>query len=100
MPANATSRLLAAGLMMNTSVAMAHDWYPRSCCEERDCGPVLSATRSSKGIWATTANGTVFVPDTFEWETSPDGRMHVCVRRDFTDPTKLVVLCAFRGPGL
>jgi hypothetical protein len=39
------------------------------------------------------------VPDGFEWEASPDGRMHVCLRQDFHDPAKLAVLCAFRSIG-
>jgi hypothetical protein len=57
-------------------------------------------SRGEGGVWVTTRHGTVFVPDTFEWEASPDGQMHVCLRRDFDDPTKLAVLCAFRSSGI
>lgn len=93
-------RLAAILAGLGGSPAGAHSWYPRSCCSERDCGPVLTARKVDGGLWATTAIGTVFVPDSFAWELSPDGATHVCMRPDFDDPHKLVVLCAFRGPGL
>jgi hypothetical protein len=94
-------RLLAMSILSAGAFsAEAHDWYPRSCCSGSDCGPVISSARAERGLWATTRNGTVFVPDVFPWEPSPDGRMHVCVRRDFVDPSKFAVLCVFRGPGL
>lgn len=72
--------LLALLLLSGISPAMAHSWYPRSCCgggdADGDCRPVdcSSIKPTSDGwIW----NGVEFPRRTLH--PSEDGGCHVCV---------------------
>lgn len=79
--------------------ARAHDWYPYSCCHNQDCGPVDSVAPQGDGsrlVTVTRAGGkmTVVIPREFKEQSSPDGRLHVCVTEAGT------LLCVFNGPGV
>ena len=76
------------------SVALAHDWYPVSCCSDKDCRPLIEESgetvRESAEGWTlwdgrTIAGGIA--------KLSPDRRFHVC-----ESPTK-TILCFFAPPG-
>src|SRR5436190_14604091 len=64
--------LLAAPLFAFTAPAKPHthvdpdgqqvSWYPRECCHEGDCRPVVSIAPDPSGLWMTLMDGyTVFV---------------------------------------
>ena len=76
------------------SVALAHDWYPVSCCSDKDCRPLIEESgetvRESAEGWTlwdgrTIARGIA--------KLSPDRRFHVC-----ESPAK-TILCFFAPPG-
>jgi hypothetical protein len=76
------------------SVALAHDWYPVSCCSDKDCRALIEESgetvRESAEGWTlwdgrTIARGIA--------KLSPDRRFHVC-----ESPTK-TILCFFAPPG-
>lgn len=88
-----------AGSLALTVVAHAHDWYPRECCSDRDCAPADTVVRRDDGSYFVTSRGmSVVIPaDYNKWRSSPDARIHVCIRRLRSGSEYLV--CAFRGPG-
>lgn len=88
-----------AGSLVLTAVAHAHDWYPRECCSDRDCAPADTVVRRDDGSYFVTSRGmSVVIPaDYNKWRSSPDARIHVCIRRLRSGSEYLV--CAFRGPG-
>ena len=76
------------------SVAFAHDWYPVSCCSDKDCRALIEESgetvRESAEGWTlwdgrTIARGIA--------KLSPDRRFHVC-----ESPAK-TILCFFAPPG-
>jgi hypothetical protein len=76
------------------SVALAHDWYPVSCCSDKDCRALIEESgetvRESAEGWTlwdgrTIARGIA--------KLSPDRRFHVC-----ESPAK-TILCFFAPPG-
>jgi hypothetical protein len=76
------------------SVTLAHDWYPVSCCSDKDCRPLIEESgetvRESAEGWTlwdgrTIARGIA--------KLSPDRRFHVC-----ESPAKRI-LCFFAPPG-
>jgi hypothetical protein len=93
--------LVTAGLMsvcVAATAAWPHDWYPRECCGDGDCGPADSVVRREDGSYLVTSRGmSVVIPaDYGRWRESPDGRIHVCIRRLRSGSEYLI--CAFRGP--
>src|ERR1700745_3772612 len=68
--------------------AMAHDWYPMECCNNKDCSPVdnvtqfIPATGGMAQLVVTSKHGTATVPAGFPVRESKDGRMHVCMRQN------------------
>ena len=91
---------ISASLYVALPSAHAHDWYPRECCSSQDCAPADTVIRRDDGSYLVTTRGlSVVIPWWFRpWQTSPDGRVHVCVRQ--LTEIGPVVLCAFRGPGV
>lgn len=89
-----------AGLLSCPAGAQAHDWYPIECCADRDCAPADTVVLRDDGSYLVTARGlsAVIPPDYSKWRKSPDGRMHVCIRKLRSGAEYLV--CAFRGPGV
>ena len=82
--------------------AIAHSWYPKECCDNRDCTPVTNVTRlvSKDGNRAflviVSPLGKAVVPADFPARVSKDGRIHVCMRYDpFGDRS---VVCLFMPP--
>ena len=80
--------------------AQAHDWYPLECCSDRDCAPADTVERRDDGSYLVTSRGmsAVIPADYTRWRRSPDGRIHVCIRKLRSGAEYLV--CAFRGPGV
>ncbi len=76
------------------SASFAHDWYPISCCSEKDCRPLTEAKgesvlESTKG-WELWDGRTIPRSNA---KVSPDGKFHLC-----EDPAKHI-LCFFAPPG-
>lgn len=92
--------VLAVGLSLLGTDAPAHDWYPLECCSGQDCGPAETVERRADGSYLVTSRGlsAVIPPDYALWRKSPDGRIHVCIRKLRSGGEYLV--CAFRGPGV
>jgi hypothetical protein len=88
------------GLLAGPLGAPAHDWYPLECCSDRDCAPADTVERRDDGSYLVTSRGmsAVIPADYARWRRSPDGRIHVCIRRLRSGAEYLV--CAFRGPGV
>ncbi len=65
--------LLATG----SGTIEAHDWYPFSCCSDKDCHPVdASAVKYTPAGWMVRVTG-----ETIPFKkvrSSPDGRFHIC----------------------
>ena len=80
--------------------AQAHDWYPKECCSDKDCAPADTVVRREDGSYLVTSRGmsAVIPADFSKWRKSPDGRIHVCIRKLRSGAEYLV--CAFRGPGV
>lgn len=91
---------LTTGLLSMPAGGQAHDWYPRECCSEQDCAPADTVVRREDGSYFVTARGmSAEIPPNYpKWGRSPDGRIHVCIRRMRSGAEYLV--CAFRGPGV
>jgi len=57
--------------------AEAHDWYPYSCCTDKDCRPVPSnAVKYTPAGWQVRLTG-----ETIPFKKvrhSPDGQFHIC----------------------
>ena len=80
--------------------AHAHEWYPIECCGGKDCAAADTVVRHDDGSYLVTAHGmSVVIPEGYHWRPSPDGQVHVCVRHIGLG-IGLMVVCAFRGPGV
>lgn len=85
---------LVTSLALGASPALAHDWYPVSCCSDRDCRPLLeeggetvTELRDGWRLW----DGRVIARSIAR--LSPDRRFHIC-----ESPAR-TVLCFFAPPG-
>jgi hypothetical protein len=90
----------ACALLASAPGAPAHDWYPVECCSSQDCAPADTVVRQEDGSYHVTSRGmsAVIPADYSKWRRSPDGRVHVCIRRLRSGAEYLI--CAFRGPGV
>jgi hypothetical protein len=93
-PCKATSILLAACLA-GVPEAVAHDWYPAWCCNERDCreliediGETVSETPQGWLLW----DGRIVSRKSAK--PSPDHRFHLC-----EELTTKAIICFFVPPG-
>jgi hypothetical protein len=93
-------RVVLASFLLSPEDALAHDWYPIECCTQQDCAPAETVVRRDDGSYVVKAHGlSVVIPAGYpHWRNSPDGRIHVCLRRLPSGGVSLV--CAFRGAGL
>jgi hypothetical protein len=67
-------------LILMTSAALAHSWYPLECCSERDCYPVpVAKVKAVSGGWL--VEGSTFVRHQ-DARPSPDGQFHICRHQD------------------
>jgi len=87
-------------LIVLPAATLAHDWYPLECCSGQDCAPAEAVVRREDGSYLVTSRGmsTVIPADYAKWRRSPDGRIHVCIRKLRSGAEYLV--CAFRGAGV
>lgn len=81
-------------LVLGASPAHAHDWYPVSCCSDKDCRPLLEESgetvtelREGWRLW----DGRVIARGLAR--LSPDQHFHIC-----ESPAK-TILCFFAPPG-
>jgi len=92
-----TKGLLTATLVLVSSAAYPHSWYPHDCCHDADCHPVpcdeLVETRNGI-MW----RGVVLFNDA-QVKASRDQFCHVCAKEQ-TGSTLLpyLPLCAFIAP--
>jgi hypothetical protein len=100
-PSYVLGALLVLAATEQLTPAMAHSWYPIECCNVRDCAPVETIewvdAYGARHLYVTSRHGTVIIPPNFPLRASPDGRMHVCMRRSFDDGME--VMCLFNPPG-
>ncbi len=85
---------LALVVLLIPGSVLAHDWYPLSCCSEKDSRPLIEANgetvlESPRGrqLW----DGRT-VPRGFA-KASPDRQFHLCETMTHT------VICFFAPPG-
>lgn len=80
MTRGATMLLGLAIYLAGLAIAIAHSWYPLSCCSEKDCFPVeesdVKVTREGYRL----KDGTL-IPYSAA-RPSPDGLYHVCRYQD------------------
>lgn len=71
------------------------DWYPKDCCSDGDCRPVIKVVPASHGLWMTTTDGyTVLVGPKDRRLPSQDARWHICINPT-TEPPADSVICIF-----
>ena len=82
--------------------AIAHSWYPKECCDDRDCTPVakvaplMSKDGNHSFLIISSLLGKAVVPADFPVRVSKDGRIHICMSYDpFGDRS---VVCLFMPP--
>ncbi len=95
--ARLTGSTLAGALLLAVSAtaSLAHDWYPISCCSEKDCRPLMEAKGES--VLESMAGFELWDGRTVARQSakvSPDGKFHLCENR------AKQVLCFFAPPGL
>ncbi len=85
---------LAAFWVLGSSATLSHDWYPISCCSEKDCRALIEANGESVlesvagwELW----DGRIIARNTAK--ISPDGKFHLCESRSKQ------ILCFFAPPG-
>ena len=83
--------------------AHAHMWYPKDCCDNRDCRQVelIKVDRSGYHFQEPKSFGggvTVIPHHNFTKDNtrkSPDGEWHICTNQDEGSEMKDLVLCIF-----
>jgi hypothetical protein len=92
--ARSLGRSLAGACVLVASPSLAHEWYPVSCCSDRDCHPLVEAngetvTESADGwrLW----DGRIIARN--RARPSPDRQFHLC-----ETPAKTII-CFFAPPG-
>lgn len=89
--------LLAALVCWTGSPAMAHSWYPKECCSNRDCMPADRVERDARGdMQVAVGQHRIWVPQGFPIRSSLDERIHICFHLD--DHKFLMPLCLFMPP--
>jgi len=74
------STVCIGALLLPFATAAAHSWYPRRCCDDRDCFPADAVQRLADGTLVLSRGAIVVrVTRSFPVEGSPDGRAHFCV---------------------
>lgn len=91
----AVALIAAACLSALSRRAAAHEWYPYSCCSDKDCRPVPpGAVRATPAGWLVVATGETIAFDKARF--SPDGQFHVCSYGGLPDGK---TICLF-APGM
>lgn len=95
MSCRAVTRALAAAGLLGATGALAHDWYPAWCCNDRDCRALVE----EKGETVTEAPGGWRLWDgrvvaRGYAKMSPDAKFHLC-----EEVTTKAIICFFAPPG-
>jgi hypothetical protein len=89
--------LLVASTLALIASAHAHSWYPRECCNEKDCHPVDIVKEMPDGSAQVQVEGeTVIVPRSLKRRKSKDEHYHLCYEKK---PEGISIFCFFQ-PGL
>ena len=74
----------------------AVNWYPKECCNDRDCRPVVSIKAAPNGWWMTTGDGqTVLIGPSDARRPSLDARWHICSGPGEMDDAGPQIICVF-----
>lgn len=93
-----TKTATIAALLLLTVPAIAHSWYPKECCSDRDCSPADTVRDDPRGgLMVSAGNQSVWVPSGFPRRSSPDNRVHICFRMIAVpdEGVLLIPLCVF-----
>ena len=83
-------------LIISSTPASAHDWYPWDCCSGMDCAPVeRTELMPNADMRVTSKHGTAVVPATFPKRDSLDNKMHICMR---PGENGMKTICIFLPP--
>jgi len=97
--AAASPFVLAAPANPHTHVdpdGRAVSWYPKECCNDRDCRPVVSIKAAPNGLWMTTGDGqTVLIGPSNARRPSLDARWHICSGPGDMDDAGPQIICVF-----
>jgi hypothetical protein len=75
-------------------------WYPHECCNDGDCRPVATVTRTQHGFWLTTVDGrTVLIGLSEVRRPSQDTRWHICIGPPDAVTHLPVIMCIFAPVG-
>ena len=83
--------------------ANGHDWYPKECCQDKDCAPVENMTRIAPAdggdayVVVSSRHGKAVLRRNFPLRESKDSRMHVCLGHYDTGDKEII--CIFMPPG-
>lgn len=68
---------IATFVLMLSEYAVAHEWYPTACCDQRDCREVYEGevVETPEGWYLPEMNVTIGYADAFP---SPDEHYHIC----------------------
>ncbi|MEQ1518283.1 MAG: hypothetical protein ABL931_17520 [Usitatibacteraceae bacterium] len=83
-------------------IAVAHDWYPKECCNDHDCAVITTMAALPGGeLRVETDHGFAIAPRGFEPRPSPDNQAHACLRQIGPDEEHggWMLICLFL-PGL
>ena len=103
----ALATALAATSLVSPAVPHTHvgpggsriSWYPKECCHEGDCRPIVNISRAPNGLWMTTVGGhTVLVGPEQQRRISKDMRWHICIGPDDVDNQTPRITCIFEPP--
>ena len=62
------------------SAVDAHSWYPKECCSDHDCMLADAIDTNAHGDRIVVVGHQIFVPRDLSARSSPDGRIHICLR--------------------
>lgn len=94
MTSSVTWSLAFSAWLIAPTVALAHDWYPLSCCSERDCHPLFE--ESGETVTETPEGWQLWDGRRVERnlvKLSPDRRFHLC------ETSTKTILCFFAPVG-
>jgi hypothetical protein len=79
--------------------ALAHSWYPKECCSDRDCMPADGIASDARGHRIVLVGARrIWIPNGLAARPSPDGRVHICFRvvaGELDNSTFTVPICLF-----
>jgi hypothetical protein len=69
--------ILACLLVLASSAALSHEWYPVACCSGFDCEPVFGEV-TQDGRYRFIVKGKEYIVTEGEVRNSQDERFHAC----------------------